>query len=378
MWAKLASNRLILSLGLILALAAAAGAAFVWSGLYNVAASRDHFWVTTWILEKVREQSVATHSAFIETPPLDDPDLVRLGAAHYEGGCVPCHSRPGEPINAIVSRMLPSPPPLADAAAGQPPEELHWIVKHGLKYTGMPAWPAPTRDDEVWALTAFLMELAGGEMDNYRQLAGLDRLPPEALAEAKPTHQTGAVALTQCIRCHDDAAMSTISSFVPKLGGQSAGYLERALKEYAARVRPSGIMQAVAAHLDEREIARTADYYAGLDVQPRQRVIDPARTLRGRVLATEGDPKNAIPRCLACHSHSRAAEFPALAGQHAEYLAGQLRVWQSGGRDSTAYGQIMASIARRLTDEQILDVAAYFASLPPQAYRNGTASPGSK
>jgi cytochrome c553 len=342
--------------------------------LYNVAASRDHFWVTTWILGKVRDRSVATRSAFIETPPLDNPDLVRLGAAHYEGGCVPCHSRPGEPIDVIVSHMLPSPPHLTDAAARRPLEELYWIVKHGLKYTGMPAWPAPIRDDEVWALTAFLSELADGKVNNYGELAGLDRVPATTPAAKDLTHQTEAVALTQCIRCHDDAAASTISDLVPKLGGQSIGYLERALKEYAARTRPSGIMQPVAALLDDTQIGAIANYYANLDTQPGQRVIDPARIARGRTLATEGDPKNAVPRCLACHSPSRAAEFPMLAGQHADYLAGQLRVWRSGGRDRTAYGQIMASIARRLTEEQILDVAAYFASLPPEAYRNGAAS----
>jgi cytochrome c553 len=139
-------------------------------------------------------------------------------------------------------------------------------------------------------------------------------------------------------------------------------------------------MQPVATHLDDRELAKIAAYYANLDAQPGQRGIDPARIARGQALATEGDPQNAIPRCLACHSHSRAAEFPALAGQHAEYLAGQLRVWQSGGRDSTAYGQIMAPIARRLTEEQVLDVASYFASLPTEAYRNdsASASPDSK
>jgi cytochrome c553 len=374
MWANFVSKQLIVSLGITLVLLAAAGAAFIWSGLYNVAASRDHFWVTTWILEMVRERSIATRSAFIETPPLDVPDLVRLGAAHYEGGCVPCHSRPGEPINVIVSQMLPSPPHLTDAAAKRPPEELYWIVKHGLKYTGMPAWPAPIRDDEVWALTAFLSELGDGEMNNYRQLAGLDRVPSGAPAAKDLTHQAEAVPLTQCIRCHDDAAASTVSSLVPKLGGQSIGYLERALKEYAARTRPSGIMQPVAALLGDDQIGAIASYYANLDARPGQRAIDSARIAHGRALATAGDPKKAIPRCLACHSRSRAAEFPSLAGQNADYLAGQLRVWRSGGRDRTAYGQIMASIARRLTEEQILDVAAYFASLPPEAYRNGAAS----
>ncbi|TFZ33902.1 cytochrome C, partial [Pseudomonas syringae] len=76
------------------------GAVFVWSGIYNVAASKDHLRITTWILTLIRERSIATHSFKIEVPALDDESKIRLGASHYEGGCVPCHNRPGEEINS--------------------------------------------------------------------------------------------------------------------------------------------------------------------------------------------------------------------------------------------------------------------------------------
>lgn len=131
-------------------LLAAAGAAFVWSGVYNVAASRDHLQITTWLLEAIRERSIAVRSYTVQVPDLDDEGMVRLGAGHFEGGCAPCHSRPGNETNAIVRGMLPPPPDLKAVAKHRPPEEIFWIVKHGLKYTGMPAWPSLGRDDEVW------------------------------------------------------------------------------------------------------------------------------------------------------------------------------------------------------------------------------------
>lgn len=361
-------KRLALATGIVIIFLVAGIAIFIWSGFYNVAATREHFAITTWILEKLRRQSVETRSYFVEAPPpLDDPDRIHLGAAHFEGGCAPCHGRPGDPVDAIVSGMLPPPPPLAGAVAHQTPEEVFWIVKHGLKYTGMPAWPAQGRNDEVWALTAFLKQLPGGTAADYQQLSGRDRLPPEPREDL--TQGSDTVALTQCIRCHDDAAKETLSTLVPRLAGQSPAFLLRALAEYAAGTRPSGIMEPVAENLDEREMRELAAYYAGLETRPPPagNRLDADSVERGRVIAVNGDARSGIPPCLACHSRNRAAAFPSLAGQHAAYIAGQLRLWQEGGRDMTGYGQIMATVARRLTDEQISDVAAYFSSLPPAA-----------
>lgn len=354
--------------GLLVAAAFVAGITFVWSGFYNVAASSDHWFITTWILERVRVQSVATWSYFVEEPPpLDDAAMIRLGAAHYEGGCVPCHSRPGEPINAIVAGMLPPPPPLTTVTEHLKTKEIFWTVKHGLKYTAMPAWPSQQRNDEVWALAAFLLRLPSLSPQDYRELSGVSRGDGARQGSGELAQGGEPVALTECVRCHGDASTPPISTLVPTLNGQSQAYLERALSEYAAGVRPSGVMQPVAGLLEAEERRRVSAYYAGLEPVPQQPSDEPGIVESGEQLARRGDPERGIPPCLACHSDQRTGAFPSLAGQPADYLAAQLRVWRSGARDITTYGKIMAPVARRLTEEQVQAAAAYFASLPADA-----------
>lgn len=350
----------------LLMLAIVLGALFVWSGIYNVAASSDHWAITTWILERVRVQSVGTWSSFVaEPPPLEDADLIRLGAAHFEGGCTPCHSRPGDPSNQIVVSMLPPPPPLARTVPHLQTKEVFWIVKHGLKFTAMPAWPSQPREDEVWAVTAFLARLPGLSRQQYRELSGAVRTVDGPRSDAELAESSESLALTECVRCHGDASMPPMSRLVPVLNGQPQVYLERALVEYAATTRPSGIMQPVADVLREDERRRIAAWYAGLE-SPRMPPPDaPGNVERGRELARRGDPDKGIPPCLACHSSRHPDSFPSLAGQNARYLVTQLGVFREGGRDSTVYGQIMAVVARRLSKGQAEDVALYFASLPP-------------
>jgi cytochrome c553 len=371
-------RRLLSSFALFLALGVLAAALFIWSGIYPVGADRDHLGFTTWLLERVRWQSVDTWSSGIETPPLDDPDLARLGAAHFEGGCVPCHGRPGERIDAIAAGMLPSPPPLAQAmTARDEARKTFWIIKHGFKYTGMPAWPAPIRDDEVWALTAFLGRLRAsgpGEMPSYPELAGIDRLrnAPSA-GDASPEEP-----LTQCRRCHDDAGLPTLASLVPSLAGQSEPYLRRTLREYSERSRPSGIMQPVADILSDTAIERLAAHYARLRPAspPAAGAVDAQAAARGRQLARFGDVERDIPPCLACHGEARSPSFPTLAGQNADYLVSQLELWRRGGRISTTHGAVMAPIASRLTEEQMRDAAAYFSQQARGPLRDAASAPG--
>ena len=82
-----------------------------------MAASEPHFAVTHWLLDFVKRRSVETQSLLISAPPLDDPDLARLGAAHYHGGCAPCHGGPGDPSNPVVQQMYPEPADLPLAAS---------------------------------------------------------------------------------------------------------------------------------------------------------------------------------------------------------------------------------------------------------------------
>src|SRR3989337_1213280 len=104
-------------------------------------------------------KSVETHSSDIEVPPLDDPALARRGAGHYAASCAPCHGAPGVARSAVTKAMTPPPPYLPEQVPAWQDAELFWIVRHGVKFTGMPAWPALQRSDEVWAMVAFLRRL---------------------------------------------------------------------------------------------------------------------------------------------------------------------------------------------------------------------------
>jgi cytochrome c553 len=332
---------------------AAAGFLVALSGVYDIAASRSHLEITRWFLEFGKRRAVATYSLPVQAPPaLDDPDLVRLGAGHFRDGCAFCHGTPGERTNPIVSGMQPAPPPLSARVPVWTTEELFWIVRNGLKYTGMPAWPAPRRGDEVWAVVAFLLQLPEMDAARYRELT---RLAPA---------DTPAVAA--CVACHGDSSSPPVSRLVPRLNGQSQRYLELALRNYAHGQRPSGIMQPQAARLDSRSIELVARYYAGLkpaSVPPAD--AEAGQIERGRALATGGFEERGIPPCLTCHGGHALATYPKLAGQSEAYIAGQLQLLQKGIRAGTPQGAIMTPIARLLSDRQIEDVAAYFASVEP-------------
>ncbi|MHC1551645.1 c-type cytochrome [Phyllobacterium sp. K27] len=350
-------------LGVTGALIVVAGGLFIWSGIYNVAASADHLGVTTWLLEKVRDQSVATQSRSVKVPPTFDNAMVLLGAAHYEGGCVPCHNRPGAPVNAVVAGMLPAPPDLAGAAPHRPPAELFWIVKHGLKYTGMPAWPSIQRDDEIWALVAFLNSLPISDKE-YSVQAGLSRLSERR----EGGRNADTVALTQCSRCHDSEGFLTNGSRIPRLAGLPHDYIARTLHEYARAIRPSGIMQPVAELLDDREIEQIAAYYAALPSPgARSAQADEREQMhRGAELAKKGAASQDLPACQSCHSPEGTGRIPPLAGQHADYLELQLDLFRKGERNKSPYGRVMTTVARRMTDQQIADVSRYFSSLERQ------------
>src|SRR5688572_8936450 len=72
-----------------------------WSGLVNVAASRGHWATVERFLAFGMRRSVEVRAMAIAAPPLDSPDLVRLGAAHFHGGCAFCHGAPGIPVSPI-------------------------------------------------------------------------------------------------------------------------------------------------------------------------------------------------------------------------------------------------------------------------------------
>ena len=341
---------------------------FAFSGIYNVAASQGHWWITNRLLTVGMRASVRTHSLGIERPALNDPNMVRLGAAHFEGGCAVCHGSPLGGGTPIAAHMLPQPPRLDLLVPHWDDEELFWIVKHGLKYTSMPGWVGFDRNDEIWAVVAFLRQLPGMGTAKYSELAKggvpVTEIPPQQLVAR------GAVSrsLTACGNCHGIGGQPPLSNLVPRLDGQPEEYLYRQLAAYAKNMRQSGYMEPVAAALDAAQMREIARFYANSTPVPgpeSDTADDPQRRKLGHRIATQGVPERGIPACDGCHNAQATALYPRLRGQHGAYLAAQLRLWQTGGRREGDLAAIMMPIAQRLTEEETQAVAHYYDSLPP-------------
>lgn len=360
----------LLGIGMIGGIAAIIGALVFFSGVIPIKASSRHWPITEWVLHIGMERSVATHSLGIEVPPLDNPDLVLKGAGHYEIGCRPCHGSPSLHHPRIAFMMTPHPPYLPPRIGKWRPQELFYIVKHGMKFTGMPAWPALHRDDEIWAMVAFLLELPKLDEVSYRRLAyGEPRpaAPLEALAGAK---QSAPGDLQTCARCHGNDGIARGNGAFPNLAGQSAEYLQNALEAYARGDRQSGTMQPIAAALSTSAIRDLSRYYSELPLVELA-LPDEQHTSaieRGRSIAEHGIPDQRVPSCADCHAPEatlRKPEYPILTGQPADYLVLQLELFKKGHRGGSAYAHLMHAIVPRMTNEQIRDVALYLRSLRP-------------
>ena len=251
-----------------------AGALFVgWSGLVSIAASSGHWPVTRWFLGWTLENAVATQSMSIEKPEgldLSDPALIQRSAGNYATSCAACHGAPGVTQSPVVANMVPSPPRLEDSVGDWSDEELFWIVKNGFKYTGMPAWPAQGRDDEVWAQVAFLRALPDMTAAAYADLALGSGVVDDGLeAGGQSLAALDGIfgnALENCARCHgrdglgrgDGAAQGAF----PIIAGQPAPYLNATLLAFAQGRRESGFMQPPASRYDAQTLAELAEYFA--------------------------------------------------------------------------------------------------------------------
>jgi cytochrome c553 len=381
------------ALGLVLA---AGGFLFSASGIVPIKASSGHWGITAWFLKFSMRRSVATHTIGVELPPLDEPWMVLKGAGHFDLGCRPCHGAPDLRHPRISAAMTPHPPDLAASVREYDAEELFYIVKHGVKFTGMPAWPTLKRDDEVHAVVAFLLELPDLDAASYRRLVDGDRtahaaVPP--LADLSGALGVPDVVTASCAPCHGVHGRGRELPAFPKLAGQRREYLLRALDAYANGQRPSGMMGPVAAALGPGERQEIAAYYSRLPAAPatasRPHPSENATASaagnasggsgetpsalvasieRGERIVREGVPAHGLPSCMHCHGpseHTRNPAYPELAGQFAEYLELQLELFQDRTRGGSEYAHLMDHVAPRLDPSWVRDVAAYYESLPP-------------
>lgn len=164
--------------GLLVLVALGAGA-FVWSGAYNIAADEPHWDVTRLAMEQVRKRSVVARASGIEVPDLENAALVRTGAGNYDAMCADCHLKPGVEKSELSRGLYPAPPDLSRHRIADPAAAF-WVIKHGIKMSGMPAWGKSMEDEYVWGMVAFL-----------RKLPDLSQAQYAEVVEASGGHQHG-------------------------------------------------------------------------------------------------------------------------------------------------------------------------------------------
>ena len=150
---------------------ALAGALVVVSGAYNVAANQPHTDPVYNLLELARNRSISVRAESILVPQdLSDVSRIKRGAGNYDAMCVGCHLKPGLANTELRKGMYPQPPDLTDHEHEDPAESF-WIIKHGIKMTGMSAWSAGGVDDEtIWDIVALLQAMPDMTADEYTQL----------------------------------------------------------------------------------------------------------------------------------------------------------------------------------------------------------------
>jgi mono/diheme cytochrome c family protein len=153
--------RLLSLIGALAIAAAVAAAIYFFGGFFSVAATVEDPGIVNQVLIQVRQASIARHAT--ETPPgsLDEPAIVQAGARAFAArGCVTCHGAPGVPWAKFSEGIRPYPPDLKELATKRAARELFWVIKNGIKMTGMPGFSLIQVDDkEIWSIVAFVRKL---------------------------------------------------------------------------------------------------------------------------------------------------------------------------------------------------------------------------
>jgi cytochrome c553 len=188
--------------------------------------------------------------------------------------------------------------------------------------------------------------------------AGFTQEPPLAPLDLQGDALRGEVLGYTCLGCHGIDGYKNASPVyhVPKLGGQTADYLEIALQGYRRGTRRHATMEAQAATLADQDIADLAAYFASWQGEPE---VGLGRSSPEAVAA--GQQKSVA--CVPCHGTAGIADapqWPNLAGQHASYLRHALEQYRSGARADV----LMSPMIGALDDAALDSLAAFYSTQP--------------
>lgn len=176
------------------------------------------------------------------------------------------------------------------------------------------------------------------------------------------------VAKQICAACHA-ADGNSIAAANPKLAGQFPEYLHKQLVNFKPQgakkaERESAIMAGMVASLSDDDMRNVAAYYASQKLRPAA-AASKELAAQGQKLWRGGNAAKGVAACAGCHGPDGAgipSQFPRLAGQFAEYVDAQLKLFRAGERANDPNG-MMRGVAARMSDQDIKALAEYAAGL---------------
>ena len=166
-----------------------------------------------------------------------------------------------------------------------------------------------------------------------------------------------------CSGCHGADGNSMIPSF-PKLAGQGEVYLVNQLKDVRDGARNVPQMMGILTGRSDQDLADMAAFYSTQEVTVG--ATNPNLLDLGRQIYRAGIAEKGVAACTACHSPTGAgnaqAGFPALGGQHSDYLIKQLKAYRTETR-TNGQAKLMQQVAALLSDKEIDAVASYMQGL---------------
>lgn len=177
--------------------------------------------------------------------------------------------------------------------------------------------------------------------------------------------EAGKTTAIRCGACHGPDGNSVNPQW-PSIAGQHAPYIVRQLEAFQNGERTNILMSSQAMSLTEQDMKDLAVYFAAQPAAAKS-VADPSLVEKGEALYRGGNKESGAAACLSCHGPTGrgnpSAAYPLLRGQHASYIAATLREYATDTRKSDGATKIMRDIAKRLSEDDIVAVAAYVQGL---------------
>lgn len=163
-------NALISFVAALGVLSALGLAAFLKSGIYDIAAVTEHLSPERFLITVLKKYSVNKAAKDIELPDFEKIPYIKQGAKIYTRHCEVCHGGPGQARGKLAKGLNPNPPPLVKVLDTWSKKEVYWIIHSGLKMAGMPGFGETLKREELFAVSAFVLRLNTLSPNDYKEI----------------------------------------------------------------------------------------------------------------------------------------------------------------------------------------------------------------